>query len=230
MSKIRVICPRRSFRRIWLFVFWLCLCLYEVQPSLSHPHAWIDLRTEIRFNQIGEAVALSQIWLLDPGYSSFATVGLDKDRDGKPDWGALDALLQENMRNLKKFNYFTQIFYGSELVKFREIVEMSSRMQGNRLEMQFVVPFEVPINLSEQIKLTYRIFDPTYYIEIVHQKKNKSVFLVGAPSGCITEVKDPNPDAGTVMLAASLDKTQSGGLGLGKFFAETATIKCPAPN
>ncbi|MBB42918.1 MAG: hypothetical protein CMM44_04040 [Rhodospirillaceae bacterium] len=215
-----------SQQRVCL-LFWLLVFFHGVQPAFSHPHAWIDLRTEIRFNESGKATALSQIWLLDPAYSSFATVGLDKDRDGKPDWAALDALLQENMSNLKKYDYFTQIFYGSKLVKFGEIVQMSSRMQGGRLEMRFVVPFKEPIKVSDKRKLSYLIFDPTYYIEIVHEKKNKSVSLVRAPAGCTSEVKEPNPDAGTVMLAASLDKTQSGGLGLGKFFAETVNIECP---
>jgi len=209
-----------------MLLFWVFCCFNGVQSSLAHPHAWIDLRTEIRFNSKGEAAALSQIWLLDPGYSSFATVGLDKDGDGNPDWGELDALLQENMRNLRKFNYFTQVFNGSKIVKIGEIFEMSSRMQGNRLEMRFVVPFVRPIKLSEKTNLSYRIFDPTYYIEIVHEKKNQSVSLIRAPSGCTSIVKDPNPDAATVMLAASLDKTQNGGLGLGKFFAETVSVKC----
>ncbi len=221
---------RFSNARAVLFPIFAALMFFCIGPRavVAHPHAWIDLESGLRFNEKGEAVSLSQIWLLDPGYSSFATAGLDKDGDGKPDWSALDALLRENMRNLKKFNYFTEIYQADRTVKFAEIVEMSTRMRADRLEMQFVVPFEKPVRITAKRELHYRIFDPTYYIEVVHAEKKGSFSLTGAPKGCKTTLREPTPDADTVMFAAALDQTQSAGSGLGKFFAETVQVACPA--
>ena len=72
----------------------------------------------------------------------------------------------------------------------------------------------------------YAIYDPTYYIEMVHAETDQAITLVNAPGGCRAAMKQPNPDPEQIMLAASLDRTQSAGDGLGRFFAEDVSLTC----
>jgi len=52
------------------------------------------------------------------------------------------------------------------------------------------------------------------------------VTLADAPTGCAFELKQPDPDPEQVVLAASLDKTQTAGNGLGGYFAEEVFLTC----
>lgn len=192
----------------------------------AHPHAWIDVSSAVLFDQKGQAVALEQVWLFDEYYTAFAVEGLDEDGDGAPDPDGLAALLRENMTNLADYDYFTLVESGGAQEPLGAVTEMSSRMQGDRLEMRFVVHFAAP-QLAKDSSFSYAIFDPTYYIEMLHFAGDDAVRLVGAPSGCSVARSIAEPDAETMAFAAMLDQTQSAGSGLGIQFAETVTVQCP---
>ena len=72
----------------------------------------------------------------------------------------------------------------------------------------------------------YMVFDPTYYIEMLHAEGGGAIQLSGAGADCKYVLTPPNPDPNAVGLAASLDKTQSAGNELGQLFAERVTIRC----
>ena len=180
----------------------------------------------MRFDQRGQAVALEEIWLFDPYYTAFAIEGLDQDGDGAPDPDGLAALLRENMTNLADYDYFTVVESGGVQEPLGAVTEMSSRMRGEQLEMRFVISFSAP-QLEKTDSFSYAIFDPTYYIEMLHFAGDDAVQLVGAPEGCTVERSTAEPDAETLAFAAMLDQSQSAGNGLGIQFAETVTVQCP---
>jgi ABC-type uncharacterized transport system substrate-binding protein len=91
--------------------------------------------------------------------------------------------------------------------------------------MAFLLPFAEPGALKG-VELTYSVFDPTYYIEVLHAEGGTPIRLVDAPGNCRADRVPPNPDPQSVSLAASLDRTQSAGDGLGVFFAESVKIRC----
>jgi ABC-type uncharacterized transport system substrate-binding protein len=194
-------------------------------PAAAHPHAWIDLSVAIVFDENGRATGLRETWLLDEFYSAYAAQGRDKDGDGTPDQDQLEELLEVNLGNLKEYSYFTKAFTPTARLDFAAIDGKSTRMVGKRLEMAFFLPFAQPVDVAAG-ELTYAVFDPTYYIEVLHTETDVAIQLTGAPKGCRAALSPPNPDPATVSLAAALDRTQSAGDGLGTFFAETVVVRC----
>ena len=201
------------------------LSLTMAGPAKAHPHNWIDVSVEVVFEQ-GKAVGLRQTWLFDDYYTAYATEGMDEDGDGQPDARKLRALLETNMHNLAEYRYFTQVSRGGNDVAFADVNEMSSRMAGRRLEMSFLLPLAAPLDVDGP-GMVYGIFDPTYYIEMLHAEKRDAIRLIGAKAGCSAKLDEPQPTAEATTLAASLDRLQSAGDTLGATFAERVTIRCP---
>lgn len=209
-----------------IFAAGLLVAVFTVATGVSaHPHAWIDLTVKVLFDKKARVIGLRQTWLFDPAYTVFATEGLDSDGDGVPDKDKLKVLLRENMRNLKAHRYFTDVRFGSERIAFSAVTDKSSRMVGKRLEMTFTLPFQAPAEASK-IPIVYAIYDPSYYIEMVHAETAAPVALVDAPDLCRYRLVPSNPNPEVVSLAASLDRTQTAGDGLGRLFAESVAIEC----
>jgi ABC-type uncharacterized transport system substrate-binding protein len=191
----------------------------------AHPHAWIDMTVEVVFDQ-GKVGALRETWLFDDYYTAYATEDMDEDGDGKPDDHRLRALLEENMRNLAEYNYFTQVTSGGKNLAFGKVAEMSSRMNGTRLEMTFLLPLAAPLDVRER-PMVYGIYDPTYYIEILHAEKPDAIRLTAAPAGCTTKLEEPHPTIEAAALAASIDSLHRTDNTLGALFAQRVTVRCP---
>ncbi len=193
----------------------------------AHPHAWIDVRVAVVFDDEGRVIGLRQAWLFDEFYTVFATTGLDQDGDGIPDPGLIDALGDENMKNLADFDYFTSIWVGEGKGAFGKATDIASRLAGDRLEMSFFVPLAEPIAVRDA-KVTYAVYDPTYYVELLHAEADDAIRLENAPADCSHRLTPPNPDPEMVAFAYSLSPTQSGGDGLGILFAERISLRCSA--
>jgi ABC-type uncharacterized transport system substrate-binding protein len=195
------------------------------RPASAHPHAWIDVAVEVLFDASGKIAGLRENWLFDEFYTAFAMEGLGKD--GKaPSQQDIDTILAQNMRNLKDYRYFTKVEHDGREVAFTPPTEMSSRLNGARLEMSFVVPFDLPLTLGGK-PVTYAVFDPTYYIEMLHAEAKEAIRLKAAPAGCSFRLIKASPSLDTVAFAAALDRTQSAGDGLGALFAERVEVRCP---
>lgn len=209
-----------------VLMMWLMAAI-AVRPAQAHPHAWIDVTVEVLFDGDGRAIGLRETWLFDEYYTVFALEGLGTDAAGKPSQAAIDDILRQNMENLKEYAYFTKVEFDGADVAFGPVTAMSSTLRGARLDMRFVVPFAAPLDLGKS-PMTYAIYDPTYYIEMLHAETADAVRLVGAPPACTYRLVDPVPSLEAVALAAALDSTQrQAGDGLGAVFAERVTVRCP---
>jgi len=204
------------------FVVFALLC---ASPVHAHPHVWVDIKVRVLFDAQGRVSALHETWLFDDYYSAFALTGADKDGDGKPDQNLLDEVLAENLKNLAEYNYFTRVMSGETVVATGTARDAASRVQDKRLEMSFLLPLDTPVSAND-LPLRYAVYDPTYYIEMVHAEAPDAVTLADAPKGCEFQLKQPDPDPEQVVLAASLDKTQTAGNGLGGYFAEEVYLTC----
>jgi ABC-type uncharacterized transport system substrate-binding protein len=200
-------------------------------PAQAHPHAWIDVSTELRFDESGAVTAIRETWLFDEYYTVFAVQGLDADGDGKPDPDKLAELLEINLTNLAEYDYFTRVWAGGERLEVEPAVEGTNAMRDGRLEMSFLLPLRTPA-AADGGKLVYKIFDPTYYIEMLHRDTEQAVELRDAPEGCTASVERGDPPLEAIGLATSLDssvqgETSYGDKSLGALFAETVTVSCP---
>ncbi|MDA0676115.1 MAG: DUF1007 family protein [Proteobacteria bacterium] len=209
------------------FVLALILAALALLPAgrvFAHPHAWITVKVEVRFDQAGAITGLREIWLFDEAYTAFAVEGLGRAGKG-PSAAQLAELLAVNMTNLEEYDFFTRVKSNGAPVKIGKATDASSRLRGSRLEMSFSVTFVEPVPVDAGA-FSYAIFDPTYYIEMLHAEAGDAITLIGAPAGCKPRIDNPAPNPDTVSLAYALDATQSAGDTLGEAFAEWVTIQC----
>ena len=204
------------------------LALASAAPAArAHPHVWIDMRSALLFNGVGQITGLRLYWVFDEFYTVFALDGLKEDEDGKPAPDSLRELAELNITNLADYDYFTKLTLEGERLAFGTVTEYESFVWDDRLVLVFTVPLARPVN-PQDARLAYAVFDPTYYIEILHVKEDPMLLEGSVPEGCTTELIKPNPDFETVSLAASLDRTESAGDGLGVHFAERVILRCEA--
>ncbi|MFC3231005.1 DUF1007 family protein [Marinibaculum pumilum] len=203
----------------------LAALLGAAGPAAAHPHGWIDLQVTIGFDDQGRIATLRETWLFDDAYSAFATGGMDNDGDGRPDQALLEELLQENISNLAEYDYFTKVRQDERSIGFGTPTDLATRMAGSRLEIAFTLPLAEPVSPRDGA-FSYSIYDPTYYIEMVHAEDPAAIRLQAAPEDCHANLLPPNPTGDQVAMASALDATQTGWDGLGALFAEVVPVRC----
>lgn len=196
----------------------------------AHPHAWIDLRVRVVFDDRGRVEALRQTWRFDPFFSLLALEGLRApDKSASMD-ERLDRMGARIRATIEGQHYFTRLTYDGETAALGEVSEYATSIVGERLEFRFTLPLAQPLAMGDA-PLRYKIFDPGYYIEVVHALEDgalspAALSLSNAPADCRTQILMPDPDPAKVLQAAMLDRDESGAPGLGRFFAETGVVRC----
>lgn len=196
--------------------------------ALAHPHGWIDLGVRVITDEEGRATGLHQTWRMDPFYS---LVVFDELRNvpGSSFEEGLDQLGGEIRNNLSTQHYLTEVTLDGAPLTFGDVTEYTAMEHNDRLTFMFILPFETPPPLEGK-RLQYRVFDPTYYIEVVHEAdhnvpRDDALVHHGEPS-CELSIDLANPDPELVLQAALLDINDDGGTELGQFFAETGNVDC----
>ena len=197
--------------------------LTVVGSAGAHPHSWIDLRSTVIVNESGEVTAIQVDWVFDEFYSTFVLE--DIVRAGEDTETALEQVNRENLEGLKAYNYFADIRAGGKPVGLKDATDGSISVYRDRLRMVFTLPLETAIDPREQL-FEYAVFDPSYYIEILHIEKNGITVANAGTGSCTAALEKPNPDAETISLAASLGQTEIGPDNLGQLFAEVVTVSC----
>lgn len=213
--------------RIWrTVVIGLALTLgvaLAAREAAAHPHVWIDLRTTIVMDDQGRVAAIGQDWLFDPIYSAYVTEGLDPASDkGRK---ALADLLHESMSNLREYDYFMRVRSDGERMALDDVRDASVAMKGDRMLYRFTVPLAAPQDPKTH-DLDVAVFDPTYYIEMLHLEGDVIAFEGPNPTGCGGRIIEPAPDMNAIALAQALDKNATADDTLGAQFAETVIISC----
>lgn len=210
----------------------MVLLLGTSPEAKAHPHGWIDLGVAVRFDERGRVEALEQRWRMDPFYSLVVMEELAAADDDASMEQRLDGLGLEIRDNLAARQYFTELTHGERSVPLGEVEAYSVRRRDARLVFSFVLPLEVPLAPGDT-PLRYRVFDPSYYLEVVHEADDEvpradALTLRGAPDGCTTRIVQADPDPAKVAQAAQLDVDETAEPGLGRFFAETGEVSCQA--
>ncbi|MER2520337.1 MAG: DUF1007 family protein [Bdellovibrionales bacterium] len=249
----RQIAPRLCLFLLAFFVIAFCLS----RPVYAHPHAWISLRTSVIVNDTGEAVAIRQHWLFDSAYSAYASQDFNPRKDGKLSHADLLKLAHENLSNLKSFGYFTVIEDGNgKSVSTGDAKDITSlfesaphdlrrRISGllapkappsgdgaasaQKIAMEFTLSLSRPIDLKLR-SATYRIYDPTYYVDMAHVEHSAVSFVhdkTGRPvDTCHAKVELPKVDQALIFQAAALDRNATAPKDLGYYFSEKVILSC----
>ena len=202
----------------------LALLLSVLSPgAIAHPHAWIDVKTTVVFDQKGNIVALNVDWLFDAFYTVFVLEDIANADEPPPE--ALIELARHNLSNLHDYDYFLEVQSHGARQAIKAVEQYETNVIGDRLRMAFLVPLAEPLDPTTD-DVSFKIYDPTYYIEIVHVE-DEPVALDGAPLGaCSASVTEPNPDEDVVTFAAMLDQSETGPSDLGRMFAQTVHVTC----
>lgn len=200
--------------------------------GVAHPHGWVDVSVKVMTNAQGHAVALQQRWRLDPFYSQLVMEELGAAQGDEPMAARLDQLGVEIRRTLAPKHYFTHVTQAGQPIELGEVDDFTTLARGGRVELMFRLPLSTPLRL-EEAPMRYRIYDPTYYLEVVHEADRETPrpdALTVAKDDCSTRIIAADPDPAKVAEAASLDRgEQAREEGLGRFFAETGEIRCDRP-
>lgn len=189
----------------------------------AHPHAWIDLRSRVLLDDDGKVYALELVWFFDDYYT--VLVAEELGSDGTPSEDYLDEIAKRNLGNLREYDYFTAITYDGERQAIADVTRYETEVHDGRLWMRFEVPLEQPID-PRAGEMTFSVYDPTYWIEILHLEAEPILFSGKGGEECLGEIIQPNPTIEQVTLAGALDQNETAGDGLGELFAEKVLVSC----
>jgi ABC-type uncharacterized transport system substrate-binding protein len=163
-------------------------CAAFGSPALAHPHAWIETRSDVVFNDEGRIVAINIEWDFDQGYSEMAIEGLDTNGDGYYSAGELRPLARENIIALKDYDYFVKARSGGDPVTYAEVTQYGMIYSSGTLKMHFTVPLAAPID-PFAAEFVYRIYDPSFFIAIDFAANKPLALLGNPPSPCRIELR-----------------------------------------
>ena len=192
--------------------------------ATAHPHVWIDARVEVVFDAAQRMTALKVAWRFDEFYSLFAIEGLDKDEDGVVTPEELHPLAELNVTSLEPHRYFTEVFAGGQALAFGTVSDYGARYQDGILTLAFTIPLAAPADpLAAHI--TFRSYDPTFYLAI-EPALDTPVSLTGsAPAGCRPVIEESSPPETFTLSETDLaDPAVSGGIGA--LYATTIALNC----
>jgi ABC-type uncharacterized transport system substrate-binding protein len=167
---------------------------------------------------------MKQYWLFDDYYSAFITADIPSV-GGRFTQPGLDAWMNDSLTNLAEYNYFTEVNAGGAKLVLASVSETTATVIDDRLSMSFYLSFATPIDPSSS-EFTYSVFDPFYYIEMLHAEADDALTMRGAPGQCRVQIIEPNPNIEDIRRAYGLDARQRGTPDLGRNFAEKAVIAC----
>lgn len=214
----------------WIILIILLFCFSSPFPVRAHPHIWIDMNTKLIFNNNGHIQALEIFWLFDPFYSAFLSIRVEQIRK-KGKKNAYSEFASGMAERLAKHHYFTEATVNGKRIQFFQhrntaSGKISRGKNKGRFWSKLTLDLSQPIDPKKN-QFSYSVYDPTYYIEILHVEKQPAFELVGLKNdNCIGRLIKANPDEEIRTFAASLDKTQSGGKELGRLFADRVVLQC----
>ena len=189
----------------------------------AHPHGWIDLRSAVVLDADGRITALEEEWLFDKFYTMFVSHDLGRDPEKRK--ANLRKLAETNLKGLAPYGYFTVATADGENIAVNEVTEYESAIHDGRIWMRFVAPLATPVDPRRQA-FSYAIYDPTYFVAMMHGKQETIAFKGGDAGGCRGEIHQPRPTAQAKGLASTLDFNAKAPNSFGALFAERIAIEC----
>ncbi|MES0811848.1 DUF1007 family protein [Roseibium sp. SCPC15] len=205
----------------------VCVCvatlLMMVTGAFAHPHVFVEARSQLVFDDSGQAVAVKHVFRFDDAFSAFAIQGFDTNGDGIYSREELSELAQVNIESMADFGYFT--FGDNTRVEFdfdaptdywlevanvslrdywvmkpedfeaiQEDIEMNGGTAPEAVDL-LELHFTLPLKETSDAKntITIDVYDPTYYVDFRFSELETAVGVVNAPGTCQVTRKGPPP-------------------------------------
>lgn len=211
-----------------LLALTLSLAPLASAPALAHPHVWVTASAELVFAADGKVEAVRHRWTFDPGYSAFATQGLDKDAEGRIGKDKLAELARENTESLADFDYFTLLKADGQKQPFEAPREPAMTFESGQTTLTFLLPLKAPV--AAKRALHFEVYDPTFFVSFSLAEGDSAVRLAGAPKGCAAAIKrakaqPPTPQDGK--LSESFFSALTAASEFGAQFSNRVLVACP---
>lgn len=213
-------------RRLGTAALVLMFLLAGVLPAsaTAHPHAWIDLRVSLVFGPQGDLRSMRQEWAFDPSYSHLI---LQDQHAAEPETDlttALRGIRERLLARLRDHDYFTELAVGSYPLSVPDAQAASLDWRDRRLHFRFELPLDAGRPRAGSA-FSYRVYDPTYWIEVLHDPHD--VIHLDGGTTCEARLEPPRPQGWLVAYAATLDRQQRAPIDrLGHSFAEQVVVQC----
>lgn len=207
---------------------WCIGAVSGAKKATAHPHVFIESETTLLVNKNYEITGIRHRWKFDDGYTAFALVGMDVDKDGKYSALELEPLAKENIESLDQFEFFTYGSQEKDKLKFKTPTD-AVLTYNNELVLEFTLPLEKPKKILAN-PLKFAVYDPEFFIAFMDPKNKASVaFEKGTSKQCMIEKKKAGADQTALIeqrLGQPMDLTNEENRGAGALFAPTYTISC----
>ncbi|WP_395661204.1 DUF1007 family protein [Aestuariivirga sp.] len=212
--------------------FFVSILAVSGSPASAHPHVWIEMRSDVVFNDQGQVAALNLMWTFDDAYAQMALDGLDTNGDGVYSPSELDPLTKENIASLKDYDFFTVMRFNGQKQALGEVTEFGQIWSNDKLQLHMQVPLKVPVDPAKG-EFMAKVYDPDFFIAMDYVK-DEPVSVIGAmPKTCELLVKPVATDAEVEQTRAMLstkgpDWKPENEEDFGALFAQTVIIQCKA--
>ncbi len=198
----------------------------------AHPHVWVEMRSDVVFNDQGLITGLNVMWTFDDAYAQMALEGLDTNGDGVYSQSELDPLTRENMNSLKDYGYFTVMRFNGAKQPLGEVTEYGQIYSNDKLQLHFQVPLKTPVDPVKG-EFVAKVYDPDFFIAFDYAKDDPVTAVGNIPKNCALVVKpvptDAEIESTRQMLAAKgKDWKPENNEDFGALFAQPVTIQCKA--
>lgn len=195
-----------------------------LSDARAHPHVWVTVQSELVYAPNGTITAVRHHWTFDEMFSTFATQGLDTNKDGKLSREELKGLAEVNVTSLKEFDYFTYANGDGNKTAFNDAADYWLEHQNGLLTLHFTLPLTVPVKAKT---LQIDIYDSSYFVDF-SLAKGEAAKLVSAPAQCKLATAGPNAAAAPSQAPneaffKSLDQSSN----WGARFASKILVTCP---
>ena len=200
--------------------------------AAAHPHVWIEMQSDVVFNDQGLIQAVNLTWTFDDAYTQMALDGLDANGDGVYSQSELDPLTKENMASLMDYDFFTVMRFNGEKQALAQVTEYGQIWSGSKLELHFQVPLKTPLDPVKG-EFVVKVYDPDFFIAIDYVKDDPVTVIGNIPKQCELVVKpvptDAEVDQTRQMLATKgADWKPENNEDFGALFAQPVTVQCKA--
>lgn len=193
-------------------------------PVIAHPHAWIEARTNILFDDEGRIAALNVAWEFDEMTSLFLIEGLETDDDGNVSQEALRPLTEEQMEALRDYDFFTFFDIEGASVPYAEVTEYTQYYSNGYLTLAFRLPLAEPLDPRAR-PVVFSMYDPTFFIAI-ELASEKAVTPVGSmPGNCEIGIGKSVAEADEFAFSEEFWTNQAPD-DIGAIFAQPVKITC----
>ncbi|MFN4142708.1 DUF1007 family protein [Aestuariivirga sp.] len=198
--------------------------------AMAHPHVWIEMRSDVVFNEQGQVSALNLMWTFDDAYAQMALDGLDTNGDGVYSQSELDPLTRENIASLKDYEFFTVLRFNGQKQPIGEVTEFGQIWSNDKLQLHFQVPLKTPVDPTKG-EFVAKVYDPDFFIAIDYVKDDPVTVIGAMPKSCQLVVKPVPTDAEVEQTRAMLstkgpDWKPENDEDFGALFAQPVTIQC----